>query len=165
MTKIEKERRWLVKMVPGYILDNYDEALQIEQFYTSDGWRYRRTDNMDGGVVECVKLKKVPVERGISQEIDITTITEDEYWDKFEERERYISKLRYVMFFNNLKIEVDDFDNIKLVIVEVEDIDFDDTVVLPPCIEEDILLEVTGNPKFSNYNLASIYERGGGEEF
>jgi CYTH domain-containing protein len=38
--------------------------------------------------------------------------------------------------------------------LEIEGIDIDDAVDFPEWIEKEILMEVTGNPKFTNYELA-----------
>lgn len=155
-TIIEKERRWLLKRIPREILDGdvgYDEY-EIEQFYTKDGWRYRTTYNESSGDSTFEKLKKVPIGVGINHEIQLMEIESKEYTEMRKGDVGVITKQRYVININEMKIEIDEFFGNRLVIMEIEGVDMEDKIEFPDWIKQLILLEITGNPDFSNYSLA-----------
>lgn len=163
---IEKERRWLLKRNPlNDPLLNGCEGITfkeegINQFYTKDGWRYRNTCNHNNYEEEekYVRLRKVRVGVGINQEVDLEEITEAEYADTY--RDENIStvevrKTRYTFEHNGRKIEIDEFIDNDLTIMEIEDVEMTDTIHLPSWLEDLVLIEITGNSKFDNINLAT----------
>jgi CYTH domain-containing protein len=155
--KIEKERKWLLKKVPDAAMSSDVKSYDIEQFYTSDGWRYRKTTNQGNGKYNFVKIKKQSIGRGVNSEVEFTKVSEREYNSVYP-GDRVINKSRHVIEHGKLKIEIDEFDSLALVIAEVEDVEINDHISFPPEIERLILMEVTGNPLFDNYNLAEPEE-------
>lgn len=158
-TKIEKERRWLLKRVPDF--EKMPKVLLIAQFYTEDGWRYRITIDTKTQEEKCVKLRKVAVGNGINHEIDIQDITEEDLKEVAErnEKAKWIEKTRFVYDYNGKTFEVDDFSDLDLVILEVEDVDMEDNIDFPESIKCEIITEITGQSVFSNYNLADNVEK------
>jgi len=151
VTKIERERKWLLKRATDEAWEG--DTLHILQIYTEDGWRYRRTRVNGDWVHE--KMRKTSLGRGINQEVDIQTITEEEF-NKILEQDNVkgVDKLRHVVKTDHHTFEIDDFNSVDMVIVEVENVDMDDTIIFPDWLEKEIIMEVTGNPLFSNANLA-----------
>ena len=152
--KIERERKWLLKRTTRQVWEV--PSVYIEQFYDDDGWRYRHTYDHVYAKETFHKLKKISVGRGINHEVGIEEITNDQYYSKLEElrNPKIIRKDRYTFEHEGRKIEIDDFHDIRLLLVEVEDVGMDDTVVFPDWLENEIIMEVTGNPRFNNVNLA-----------
>ena len=62
----EIERKFLLKRFPR--LEKINTILQIEQWYHSDGFRYRYQTEMMTGNVEIFKTKKTNISKGINQE-------------------------------------------------------------------------------------------------
>jgi len=153
-TKIERERKWLLKRVPDEAYNH--TTMDITQLYTEDGWRYRETVPIsDTTEPTYEKLKKISVGRGINQEVNIQKITRDEFLEIYEqENVKGVRKYRHVVDGHIHTYEFDDFISCNLAILEVEDVDMDDTIVFPDWVEKEIIMEVTGNPLFSNANLA-----------
>ncbi|MEO6302154.1 MAG: hypothetical protein ABIP51_03170 [Bacteroidia bacterium] len=152
-TEIEKERKWILKDLPVLVPT---KIYSILQFY-KDGWRYRVEQEFAKDPV-YIKLKKVKLGEGINKEVDIETIDSSTFYANktgtLKER-REISKKRYVYEINNLKFEVDVFENLCLTMMEIEGVNIEDVIQFPIEIEEVLLIEVTGNKKFDNYNLGS----------
>lgn len=154
--KIEKERKWLLAKIPTEAFDY--PALHIEQFYTEDGWRYRRTNILDSGDIKYEKLRKISIDKGINHEIDIEQIDEVEYdkkaYDNSDCHFPFIAKIRYVIPYNGKTLEIDEFDNINLCILEIEDVEVEEDIQLPDWVKKYVIMEVTGIESFSNKNLA-----------
>lgn len=151
--KVEKERKWLLKRNPEDI--EFSDIFNIYQFYTEDGWRYRNIMNEDYTMDKYEKVKKVSIEKGINNEVDFQEVTEEEFHEAQESGKiRELMKTRRVFEYEGRKFEIDEFDEFGLTILEIEDVEMSDVIKFPPEIEKLILMEVTGNSKFSNYNLA-----------
>ena len=147
---IEKERRWLLKRLPNI---NFNEIIPITQFYI-DGYRYRASSQISGG--DCYeKIKKVSIGIGHNEEIEIEQISKETFFDLFANRERSISKQRFVFFNEKHKFEIDEFENMNLTIMEIEGIELTDIIDFPPEIEKEIIMEITGFKQLNNYNLAN----------
>lgn len=68
---------------------------------------------------------------------------------------KYLSKTRKIYNYENLKWEIDIFnDPIVLIIAEIEVKNLQEIIKFPPNLESVVLCEVTKNSAFSNYNLA-----------
>lgn len=151
-TVIEKERKWLLKKLPE--LNNLLTVINITQYY-KDGWRYRM-EHEAGKTPEFIKLKKQKIEKGVNKEVDIEKISQiDFYNNRIGSREdrREIIKKRYVLTIEDRKFEIDLFHGLTLIIMEVENISAEEKIIFPEEIEKVLLMEVTGNSKFDNYNL------------
>lgn len=153
MDKIEKERKFLLKRMPQI---KWDESLSIVQYYIN-GYRYRAQISGDDIRTEIFqRIKKVKTGVGINQEVGIRDMTRAEFAGILKGHPEYrkISKNRYIKNHNGKVFEVDQFANCTLIIVEVEDVEMGDQIEFPPEIQEQILMEVTGNEQFDNFNLA-----------
>lgn len=162
MESVEIERKIILKNVPNI---EYDEILNITQYYlkNSDGiWeRFRKTKDHND-ITTYVRTIKTPLRKGASLEDEIEISKEDYIRSKKmcksgEFESRRISKVRHVIYTDdNLKWEIDEFDNIKLVIAEIEIPTDDYEVVFPQYIIDNIIKEVTGIKEFNNRKMSEI---------
>ena len=65
-----------------------------------------------------------------------------------------INKTRTVVKYKGHKFEIDKYNGINIIILEVELNDINDKINFPKYIEKEILYEVTGIKEFSNKKLA-----------
>ncbi len=161
--KLEIERRFLMKRVPVSLLRGMG-FLEIDQWYSETGERYRRT--RDGNTTRYYVTKKKVIQEGVFEE-DETELTEkvsDEMitpigWPSYDDRVNmpWVSKLRYVYYDpkQDLKFEIDTFENmINLVIMEVELKDINQEFEIPEDIKKEVIVEITGMKGISNRALA-----------
>lgn len=160
--ELEIERRWVLKnKLPEYRKHNYSEWHVIYQFYTKSNGRFRRSDIYDkNDKFVCTKYHhtiKKDVSPGINREYE-KEITHAVYSDNLEHMTKYISKHRYI-FYNsqNLKFELDFFEDANIMIMEVELKALDAELIIPGIFNNNIIAEVTGDKKWSNFNLATEY--------
>jgi len=154
---IEIERKFILKRVPRFPLKDVTKLL-IHQIYfdiENKVHRFRMTENLgseniERTYVECVKS---PISSGVFEEIE-NDITEDYFSEIILNSHKYIIKTRYVYYANGLKWEVDEYHDIKLVVLEVELEDIHQQIEIPDIIEKEMIVEVTGQKVFSNYNLS-----------
>jgi len=154
---LEIERKFILKGVPAFPNEENLTKLMIHQIYvTVDGRnkRFRKTYNVSTGESiyhECMKKK---LSHGVFEENE--KLIEESMLNEMEALpHRAISKTRYVYQENGLKWEIDDYENIALVTLEVELDDINQEIKIPNCIEDWIITEVTGLDGFSNYNMSS----------
>lgn len=154
----EIERRFLLKRLPNGL--RWDDILEITQAYLS---------NIDDSIVEriryTIKKHKTPDDekwyhttkerisdmsvREIEKEIGLTEY--HELWDT--KKKRFITKDRYIKKVeDNLKWEIDIFDNLIIAEIEIPNEDYD--LKIPEWLEPFVLMEITGMYQFSNSNLA-----------
>lgn len=153
---LEIERRFLLKRIPKDLIAI--KFLSIVQYYDKEnGIRYRETQ--DRGTLErkWEKIKKSTLGFGINEEVDLP-ITEEVFYKeiallKWKPR---ISKRRIVYKFIDYPqtFEVDIFEDMALVICEVELKETYELIVFPPEIQKEIIKEITGEIRFSNMHLA-----------
>lgn len=148
--KLEKERKFLLKKIPTLITPNH--ILHITQCY-KDGYRYRLTRSQNAEPV-YEKIKKKKLSNGINSETEITEIDFPTFYMAKNTANKEISKRRFVYEFENKVFEMDVFDDLNLIILEVEGVELDEVIRFPPEINSVIIMEVTGNEKFDNFNLA-----------
>lgn len=147
MKKIEKERKWLLKRLPGK-LDVYEYDF-IEQIYT-DEFRFRKYHRSTGRI-EYEKVIKKKLGIGVNEE-EHFPCSEAEY---LAARGPKVHKKRYYLKLNDgLLAEIDIFLNAYLMIMEIENVELTDIIDFPDYIKDCILMEVTEFPQFSNKNLA-----------
>jgi len=151
----EMERKFLLKKLP-YL--TADVIYNITQYY-KDGLRYRHSwivGTSSIGTFE--KIRKTKITTGHNIETEIETIDHIQFnknkYGSAQERHE-IKKKRHVFTYNDKKLEVDVFEDLNLIIMEVEDVTLNEIIKFPPQIENVILLEVTGLKQFDNYELAS----------
>ena len=145
----EKERKFLLKRLPSL---EPSEQIFILQYY-KDGYRYRMSKPSSSIKNIFEKIKKVKAAKGHNKELEIEEISSETFWVN-KSGCISISKRRLVYLYDNKKFEVDDFLDLKLVMLEVEDVELSEKINFPPEIKSVLLLEVTGNDQFDNFNLA-----------
>lgn len=153
---IETERRFLLKSLPNNL--RWSNILRINQKYLSEinsdiVERVRHVISIDSGINSYFHTITTKFSNEIEKEI-----TEEEYIKMSylsSKKFRSILKERYIKYDNNLKWEIDDMHNNKLIIAEIELPSEDFELVIPDWLQPFILLEITGMKQFSNSNLAN----------
>ena len=151
---IETERKWILRNIPK---NDPDKIYRIFQKYSSDGWRYRSQEeisfkNGTGKIeIEYFKTKKRPI--GFASNIEEEYRISDFDFNNAD-KIKSISKLRHVYYQNGLKYEVDVFNDIHLIIMEVEIEEIDQIIEVPSFLGKEIIYEVTGIKEFNNTNLS-----------
>lgn len=164
---IECERKWVLKN--HFVFSNkiYPEET-IEIFYAYDGnTRFTKKAYSDGSVKYEKVIKKGT---GIAREEKIEDLTEKEFLKKYHNpHTKKLKKARYIYEIGEYKAEVDVYDGMWLVTMEVEKIFVEDDPQLdkkiekfknkkfsfPQIIKDNIIEEVTDLKGFGNINLAS----------
>ena len=147
----EIERKFLLKRFPR--LEKINNVYQIEQWYHSDGFRYRKQLEIPTGELEIFKTKKTNISKGVNQEEE-TMLTQEEFDELDLSNSLHVRKTRTVVKYKGHKLEIDRYDGINIVILEIELNDLDEKFLLPKYIDREILYEVTGIKEFSNKSLA-----------
>jgi CYTH domain-containing protein len=153
---LEIERKFLLSDIPNRKPDNF---LQIEQFYcVQKKFKYRIRsittwpDNKKH--VEYVQTIKNKLEPGVYEEHEIG-LNEGAFNDLKRFAKSRIAKYRYIYKINKkLKWEVDIFQDMKLVVAEIEIPTKDFKFKIPEYIKEKLLMEVTEFEQFTNFNLS-----------
>lgn len=156
---LEIERRFLLKRVPVEI--SYQPKYEVFQKYSSDGFRYRRTTEYGVPLrepytpIRYYKTHKTTIESGVAIE-DEKEITQEEFCNEVRLEFPFITKKRFVYRDDSgLKFEIDQFNDMSLVILEVELNDIDQGFSIPDFIKKEIIMEITGIKEFGNRNLAT----------
>src|ERR1019366_892940 len=145
---IEIERKFNLKSMPNV---DPDEIVKIDQWYWKNNgiWEGASTwfSDVDGN--KWMHTIKKSVSKGVNIE-DEKDLTLDEY-NRFIEtcqmpgsESRFISKERHIYKDGDLKWEVDKFDDIYLIIAEIEIPKKNHPIVFPDYISDLVLLQVTG---------------------
>ena len=160
MTKIEIERRFLLKRAPR--LKPTEKPLNIVQIYISENntiirYRLQHTGFWLFSKFKCYKTVKrdIGVIGGMEEtEIEISF---DDFSDIYlNNNHKEIHKIRRRYNVNGLIWEIDKFKDMELVICEVELNDINQTITIPNFIKDELIMEITGIREFSNYNLAKL---------
>jgi CYTH domain-containing protein len=152
----EIERKWLLTNVPQNIIA--DEIILIEQWYRPSEKgviRYRRSVGSNNPPT-FEKIIKTNIAIGINSEESIP-ISGDKFAREIEPTMKYIRKTRRVYHYNGTKFELDDFQTLKLVVLEAEGPTqefLSKEIEFPHFIQPLIIKEVTGDNAFSNFSLA-----------
>ena len=147
----EIERKFLLKRFPK--LEKINTVYQIQQWYHSDGYRYRYQIEIPNGDIKIFKTKKTNISKGVNQEEE-TILSQNEFNELDLSNSLSIKKIRTVVKYKGHKLELDKYDGMNIVILEVELKDLNEEIKLPKYIQKEILYEVTGIKEFSNKNLA-----------
>ncbi|MBC23025.1 MAG: adenylate cyclase [Phycisphaerae bacterium] len=157
-SNLEIERAWLLNSMP--VLPGDATSCTIRQGYLpldqdepgARGQRLRATTTDDGMTIyhhttkEGIGLVRTEIEQEISRE------QFDQAWPLTEGRR--LSKIRHRACVGDLTWEIDVFDQIKLILAEVELPGRDHLAEIPrwlaPCIER----EVTDDPRYRNARIA-----------
>lgn len=148
----EIEHRYLLKRLPK---EAPLYSIDIVQYYypLKNGGRVRKEVRSDTKEVKYLHTVKTFVKPGISEEIE-DEITESEFVGYVNKSEGSIFKTRYIYKHQNKKWEVDKFTHYALIIAEIELKYENELYQIPDYILDELLIEVTGNHKFSNYSLS-----------
>lgn len=173
MKKIEIEKKYLLKNLPKL---KYDIILHIFQYYLPDGSRIRETKTgwENGMDMEypfqfglkhkyeiCIKKK---IKMGVYEE-DERKITEKKYDKLKKEAFSFINKTRYIYKSGRLKWEIDVYQTISMVTAEIELKKESSKFIMPFEIANELILDVTEFPQFTNKSLSNkikknkIYEK------
>ena len=147
----EIERKFLLKRFPK--LEKINTVYQIQQWYHSDGFRYRYQVEIPNGDVKIFKTKKTNISKGVNQEEE-TILSQNEFNELDLSNSLSVKKIRTVVKYKGHKLEIDKYDGLNIVILEVELEDLNEKIPLPKYIDKEILYEVTGIKEFSNKSLA-----------
>lgn len=147
----EIERKFLLKRFPK--LEKINTVYQIQQWYHSDGFRYRYQVEIPNGDVKIFKTRKTNISKGVNQEEE-TILSQNEFNELNLSNSLSIKKIRTVVKYKGHKLEIDKYEGLNIVILEVELEDLNEKIPLPKYIDKEILYEVTGIKEFSNKNLA-----------
>ena len=146
--KLEFERKFLLLKQPSL---KADIVYRLEQHYFGDERiRRRSTDSEDDVFYHTIKKSLRP---GVNSENE-RIITRDEYYNLLEKSKVFVVKHRHCYFIGGLKWEVDVFEDINLVVAEVEYPKENYKLKIPKFIEDVTIMEVTKFREFSNKNIA-----------
>jgi len=164
---LEIERRFLLKKSNESLLREIGcDVFLITQYYVQEEGnivRYRRKEkfynkNSDWSVKYYKTVKKYislgtfeEIEEEVDREIVVNAIQSN------VGKVRCVSKYRYIVNDEkqDLKFEIDLF-NFSIVILEVELPNINHEFKMPPFLQDSIILEITGQKEFSNYNLSEF---------
>lgn len=147
----EIERKFLLKRFPK--LEKINTVYQIQQWYHSDGFRYRYQVEIPNGDVKIFKTKKTNISKGVNQEEE-TILSQNEFNELDLNNSLSVKKIRTVVKYKGHKLDIDKYEGLNIVILEVELEDLNEKIPLPKYIDKEILYEVTGIKEFSNKSLA-----------
>lgn len=147
----EIERKFLLKRFPK--LEKINTVYQIQQWYHSDGFRYRYQLEIPNGDVKIFKTKKTNISKGVNQEEE-TILSQNEFNELDLSNSLSVKKIRTVVKYKGHKLEIDKYEGLNIVILEVELEDLNEKIPMPKYIDKEILYEVTGIKEFSNKSLA-----------
>jgi len=147
----EIERKFLLKRFPK--LEKINTVYQIQQWYHSDGFRYRYQLEIPNGDVKIFKTRKTNISKGVNQEEE-TILSQNEFNELDLSNSLSIKKIRTVVKYKGHKLEIDKYEGLNIVILEVELEDLNEKIPMPKYIDKEILYEVTGIKEFSNKSLA-----------
>ena len=147
----EIERKFLLKRFPK--LEKINTVYQIQQWYHSDGFRYRYQVEIPNGDVNIFKTRKTNISKGVNQEEE-TILSQNEFNELDLNNSLSVKKIRTVVKYKGHKLEIDKYEGLNIVILEVELEDLNEKIPMPKYIDKEILYEVTGIKEFSNKSLA-----------
>ena len=145
----EYERKFLLLRLPAL---KADVVAHIEQHYLDTNERIRRK-SVEGEADVFYHTIKKNLRPGVNSE-DEKKITREEYYSLLEKSKSFIVKKRYYYFIGEVRWEIDVFENMNLIVAEVEYPREDYVVNIPKFINNVILLEVTHLREFSNKNIS-----------
>ncbi len=148
MSKIEYERKFLLLKKPVL---KADVVYRVEQHYFGDE-RIRRKSQEGKEDIFYHTIKK-SIRPGVNSE-DEKKISIQEYYNLLENSRSFIIKHRHCYFIGGLTWEIDVFEDMNLVVAEVEYPKEDYKLKIPRFIEDVTIMEVTNFREFSNKNIS-----------
>lgn len=163
-TPIEIERKFLVSEVDTKQLFKRSQKIEIKQFYLRserDEEVRLRERTYCGSSSYFLTTKKKTDNPAVRQEVErIISLRDALFLEKNRDYSKYpIAKERHCFLHQNQYFELDFFNhptNLKnLIVLEIELTEENDKIEIPDWIK--IKREVTGDPTYSNFNLAGPY--------
>jgi len=154
----EIERKYLLKTKPNLLYKALKGAVKvsIEQMYLETGERIRRVNQNGYNAYYLTEKKLVAGAGGVlrkEEERGISALDYIYFSERCDPASKIIRKNRWYFVYNNQYFELDEIlGPKKLWMLEIELIDENDPVKLPPFLKID--REVTGHQKYSNHNIA-----------
>lgn len=159
----EIKRKFLLKKLPKL---RYDSVVSIYQYYLDDDgtWtdRVRRIKNEESEIT-YLRTRKNRVNNLAIKE-DETEITRKEYEKIKKSAKSKVIKKRHVINYGDYKWEIDHFKNVNVILCELEIIANENNLEkitkelsdmnLPDFISNNLIMEVTDFPEFSNKSLS-----------
>ena len=146
---LEFERKFLLLKLPPL---KADTVSHIEQHYLDNNERIRRKSTQGQEDIFYHTIKK-NLRPGVNSE-DEKKITREEYYSLLEKSKSFIVKKRHYYNIGEVRWEIDVFENMNLIVAEVEYPSEDYVINIPKFISNVILLEVTNLREFSNRNIS-----------
>lgn len=156
---LEIERKFLLKRKPAV---RYLQRIDICQYYTPNG-RYRESVKWPNDPtretkpeITYVREVKQRVSPGVYWETEPEVLTREQFEEAVNSATKRISKARYIAMDGDNKWEIDTYVGMNIVTAELEVKTEEElkTSRVPDFIKKELILEVTGNSAYSNYNLA-----------
>ena len=149
---LEIERKYLLKRLPQL---KWDQVIHIKQYYLADKTRIRQSFIPPGGFeyIKCNKtlLKKNP---RIYKEIEVI-LSRGEFQHLLKKAKTGLMKTRFIKKVSGgLKWEIDMYEDLDLIVAEIEIPSKKFKVKLPKFISELLIMEVTKFSEFSNRSLS-----------
>lgn len=158
----EVERKFLLKNLPDV---KYDRNLLIHQYYLPDDgeWTERVRKITEDNESRYLKTRKLRVGKLTNEEIEIE-ISREEYEETKTNAISKIIKTRHIIRYGEYTWEIDKFNNIHLILAELEMVTNDDnlkdvvselnSIDIPRFIKSNLVMEVTDIPEMSNKSLS-----------
>lgn len=161
---LEIERKFLLKRLPEKLLEKRKhEKLNIVQFYFFIGGIWQRFRVLKNGKnTKYIHTIKKSLSPGVYEENE-KEVTKEEFdilYNKHKNKCRVIEKTRFVIKHKGLKFEIDKYEDLSLVILEVELPKLSFKFDFPNNLAEEIVMEATGIKQFSNFSLSLKNEPG-----
>lgn len=159
ITGLEIEKKFLMKNLPDKSLfkdfNSWTEEV-IQSYYQRENGKWGRIERVVSSKEGLFYMQnwKEFISPGVCDETEFR-ITEEQYKEKYKDCVKYVYKTRTFIEYNeDIVLEIDDFHNLKLCVLEVELPDINNEIEFPDWIKDLIISEVTQIPNFSNEKLA-----------
>jgi len=158
---LEIERKFLLRRIPELKFDSlqFIKQLYIWNNHMKEFERYRKVTSDFG--INYFYTFKTRISHGIQEEFE-HEIDKKEF-DKVLKSKKYdkiITKKRMIFKDGEITWEIDDFENVKLIVAEVELPKETYRLKIPKQIKNEMIIEVTGMTEFFNDNLAVSKKNG-----
>lgn len=159
---LEIERKFLLKRFPKRVIEKYKRGMHVLNivqyyFFIDSVWqRFRQVDEA-GKKTKYIHTIKKAKSLGTNYE-DERTITEKEFLSKRKEYNKdyaVIRKTRYVIKYKGLKFEIDVYNDLSIIVLEVELPSLNHHFEYPEGLLEEVIIDLTGIKQFSNLSLST----------
>lgn len=159
ITGLEIEKKFLLKNFPDKSLfkdfNSWTEEV-IQSYYQRENGKWGRIERIISSKEGLFYMQnwKDFISPGVCDETEFR-ITEEQYKEKYKDCVKYVYKTRTFIEYNeDIILEIDDFHNLKLCVLEVELPDINIEIEFPDWIKDILISEVTQISNFSNEKLA-----------